>query len=597
MTEYVPKAIQAWQAMSDNDKAFLEKVATFTDDIADLPSTLKNALARIYDKLPNNAKDLYKEDFTGLKGHEILALKLEEIDNILERQGIIFEQDKGITDAEKTKIYNEWNNSDNTDYEVNNISKSLKKYNKQYKEDRNNAIDAIDMAVPTSLKVLDINKLKNNEYNINDFTEAIKRLEELKNTNTNIKQTPSNYFTKVLTTLYKNISIINKINEVKDNIQSDWNTGKYEDFQDVLDKYIKNPHSVINPLSDTEGYKAYPFIVGRDKGETYKQYIYDTLIDMRGYLNKMYNPTQPMNIGEPIEELTEEEAKRKQYINNFNKLSDDDKKLFKAWLPTFNTSTKTVEDKNFGRLRSIFHQIIGDNSKRRDDIKADDKREVIKSIGDYIYTQSPAFNERIESLSKDFDNITNDIVNSSIQDNFDSLEALNPAMIKSVQPIKDIDDIEIAANMFEGMPTEPTEPIEPTEPTDAIVAIPNSSVPTVIADLANDWMTRDKLLTDVLTDTEKVISILTTEQYDKIEDDLATQLMLSSDDAGNKLFNDKGEVIKFLRSLRSKRQGRYRLPQPIERIEKRNTGLNYNLSPMLLRNRRYNTKSYRFYNE
>ena len=69
-------------------------------------------------------------------------------------------------------------------------------------------------------------------------------------------------------------------------------------------------------------------------------------------------------------------------------------------------------------------------------------------------------------------------------------------------------------------------------------------------------------------------------------------------DSGNRLFTDKQQAIKFLRSLRNKHTTRYKLPVPLEKIEHKNNNLyNVNISTMAMRMIRPLTKSYKFYNE
>ena len=665
MYEYVRPEIRAWNSISDKDKEFIKKVATFADDIDDLGMISKRALVKIYDKLDNDYKNIDKSDLKGMNDTEQVLEKLDDFRDILDFN--VEFNNNNISKEDKLKIYNEWTETPETSTET----KEERKINKHYKEIQRSTMNKIDQLVPTSFIMLNIDKLRNNEYNIDDFNNKIKELETLAKTDQTIKTTPSSYYNKILTELYKNINVIKKIYNVKDEVQQLWATGKYDNFNDVLNKHTKETMENIKKPSNKEGYNKYNFIVGKQKGETYENFVRSTRADIRSYLQKMFNPTLPFT-----PKPTEEEQKRQKMIYNFNNLPIEQRTEFLNWIPTFNTELKNVSGKTVpSTMRTIFQKILGDPTKKRDDITATDKMDIINTIGGYAYSKSPAFNDMFnESLNSmlntvlnqqltntsnnininmlpELEQAANDFDGQNENDNIGSSDdlAANPGngpieeeqaiepteqqeeqAIEPTEPIEpNTEDIkplpgnddkmdkqeEIYKNNLpivnnDTLPTEPTEPIEPIEPTEpiepieptqednnAVVPIPDSSVPAVVGGLVDSWFTKDSSIADVLEDTQKIISLLTPEQYDRIEEDLADQLIYTADDGGNKLFQDKAQVIKFLRSLRSKHNMRYKLPQPIERIEKRNTTLNYNLSPMILRSRRTNTRSYRFYNE
>ena len=365
----------------------------------------------------------------------------------------------------------------------------------------------------------------------------------------------------------------------------------------------------------------------------------------------------------PTETPTETKEEQ-QMINNFNNLTEEQKTTFLNWIPTYNTNSRDVSGKTVpATMRSIFQKIQGDPTKKPDDLTAQDKINIINTIGGYAFSKSPAFNDSfnellnstltntlnpaltnttnilnalyidklpdVEAAADDFEDglVFSEFFNGQNKNDFiNSLTdlAANPGngpiteeeqQNEDIKPNPGIEDkkdeqqqinkknLPIENNDI--LPLAPTGPIEEEqeeqqqeqEEQQEIIPIPDKSVPAVVGGLVDKWFTKDSSIADVLEDTEKIISLLTPEQYDRIEDDLADQLITTSDDGGNKLFQDKAQAIKFLRSFRNKTQKQYKPPVAIQRIEKQNTGLNYQLSPLILRSRIMNTKSYKFYNE
>ena len=656
MTEYVRKEVRAWNSISEKDREFIKKVATFADDIDDLGMTIKRALVSIYDKLNDDYKNIEKSDLKDMDETDQILEKLSDFSDII-YVNVEF-TNQNLTKDERLQIYKEWAESPTIPEET----KEERKINKRYKEIQQSTMNKIDKLVPISYITLNIDKLKNNEYNIDDFKNKIKELEDLAKTDETIKKTPSSYYIKVLTELNKNIHVISKIYKVKDSIQEKQNSGKYKTFNDILDSSTNEVMEKVNKPANKEGYNKYNYIVGKNKGETYENFIRSCRADVRSYLQKMYNPTVA-----PTAELTEQEQKEQKMINNFNNLTEEQKTTFLDWIPTYNVDLKNVSGKTVPpAMRTIFQKILGDPTKKRDDITAQDKLDIINTIGGYAYSKSPAFNE---SLNESLNGLLNGLLNPQLTnplnnfvveklpeieqaaDEFDdgfeymeNLEGQNEN--ENINSSADLDTIpgngQITEEEQQNEPTEeeqqneditpnpgiddktdeqqqinknnlpivnddilppaPTEPVEEEQTEEQadnkeIVPIPNKSVPAVVGGLVDSWFTKDSSIADVLEDTQKIISLLTPEQYDRIEEDLAEQLIHAADDGGNKLFQDKAQVIKFLRSFRNKQQKQYKLPVAIERIEKRNTGLNYQLSPLILRSRRTNTKSYKFYNE
>ena len=140
---------------------------------------------------------------------------------------------------------------------------------------------------------------------------------------------------------------------------------------------------------------------------------------------------------------------------------------------------------------------------------------------------------------------------------------------------------------------EPTQEEQP-EPTQ----ITNAEAGKLVVRAVDDFITKRIPLTEALSQLTEIIPVLTPEQYDQAEDMLVDSLFRSTDEDGNKLFKDEGQVRNFLRQLRSKNKTRYKLPVKLNNNIQRERNLyNLQLNPMLTRNRRPNVSAIHFYNE
>ena len=678
MSEYVPPRVRAWRAISEKDKEIINEVINWADSIDELDGRTMKLLINIYNKLPDDIKDEDEED-------EDNNNKLDFMDEVINANTDGFE-DKQIDNKDKVNKLNEWLGVANT--QDNQITKTIAKNYKAEAKENNKYIDEIDKLV-LPYKVLHFDKIINNEYNTNDIDNVMSKLKEIRSgfmktkgdKEKNKRGRPNrvvSYINQSLETLYKDKKIINGIISNNNEVVKNINEKGYDKAIDKLADHIQTSVQVPN----NKKLSKLDFIVGDQKGEQYKDIVKDIRTQIKSLFAHKYNPNKPIE-SEPLSEV---EQKRKSLIDSFESLSEEDKQKFIKFIPRFNTSTKSVQisgDDELKDTKTIFAHLLGNIlHKKRDDITAEDKRDAIKTIGDYIYSKAPK-----EQQLPGFSNLLNesifDVANKQVNSMFNPLMnlSISPKVKISATPNESIDDIEKLADDFDDgwASTEPVaqeqqnddnqnennnivnEPLfdqfpgnteeeedkaieedikevdnmpdftgnegnnnteenksisknepqnneiqeeAPTEPNaivqanEQVQSIPNAQVPAVMTNLAGLWFDKDKTMADVLEDTQKIITLLTDEQYDKIEDGFAEQLTQAADDAGNRLFTDKQQAIKFLRSLRNKHTTRYKLPVPLEKIEHKNNNLyNVNISPMAMRMIRPLTKSYKFYNE
>ena len=683
MSEYVPPRVRAWRAISEKDKEIINEVINWAGSIDELDGRTMKLLINIYDKLPDEFKDEDDEDNNN---------KLDFMDEIIATNTDGFE-DKQIDNKDKVNKLNEWLGVSNQ--EDKNDAKTIAKDYKAEAKENNKYIDEIDKLV-LPYKVLHFDKIINNEYNTNDIDNVMSRLREIRKEFTKTKGDKEknkrgrpnrvvSYINQSLETLYKDKKIINGVISNNNEVVKNINEKGYDKAIDKLADHIQTGVQVPG----NKKLSKFDFIVGDQKGEQYKDIVKDIRTQIKSLFAHKYNPTKPIE----SEPLTEVEQKRKSLIDSFESLSEEDKQKFIKFIPRFNTSTKSVQiagDNELKDTKTIFAHLLGNIlHKKRDDITADDKKEAIKTIGDYIYAKAP-IEQQLPGLSNLLNESMFNVVNKKVNSMYNPLMnlSISPKVKISATPNESIDDIEKLADDFDDgwASTEPVaqeqqnddnqnennnfanEPLftqfpgnteeeedkaieedgkeeainelnevdnndlpgnegnnntednksisknelqnneiqedAPTEPNaivqvnEQVQSIPNAQVPAVITNLAGLWFDKDKTMSDVLEDTQKIITLLTDEQYDKIEDGFAEQLTQASDDSGNRLFTDKQQAIKFLRSLRNKHTTRYKLPVPLEKIEHKNNNLyNVNISPMAMRMIRPLTKSYKFYNE
>jgi len=685
MSEYVPPRVRAWRAISEKDKEIINEIINWADSIDELDGRTMKLLINIYNKLPDDLKDEDEEE------DEDNNNKLDFMDEVINANTDGFE-DKQIDNKDKVNKLNEWIGVANT--QDNKIAKTIAKDYKAEAKENDKYINEIDKLV-LPYKVLHFDKIINNEYNTDDIDNVMSKLKEIRsgfmktkgNKEKNKKGRPNrvvSYINKSLETLYKDKKIIDGVITNNDYIVEMINEKGYDKAIDKLADHIQTSVQVPN----NKKLSKFDFIVGDQKVEQYKDMVRDIRTQIKSLFAHKYNPIKPIE----SEPLTEEEQKRKSLIDSFESLNEEDKQKFINFIPRFNTSSKSVQiagDVELKDTKTIFAHLLSQIlHKNRDDISADDKRDAIKTIGDYIYSKAP-IEQQIPGITELIDKSLIDFVNTQHNNNNNILNPLmnlsiSPKAKISATPNESIDDIEKLADDFDDgwASTEPVaqeqqnddnqnennnfanvplfdqfpgnteeeedKPIEEEDedikevdnipdfpgnegnnntednksisknelqnneiqeeaPGDAnamvptneeVQNIPNAQVPAVITNLAGLWFDKDKTMSDVLDDTQKIITLLTDEQYDKIEDGFAEQLTQAADDAGNRLFTDKQQAIKFLRSLRNKKTTRYKLPIPLEKVEHKNNNLyNVNISPMAMRMIRPLTKSYKFYNE
>lgn len=685
MSEYVPRPVRIWQAIDKKDKDIINEVINWADSIDELDGRAMKLLINIYNKIPNDLKDIDDEE------EETSDDKLSFMDELINSNTEGFE-DKQIDNKTKADKLNEWLGVATEQDKA--ITKNIKKDYKEFRKENTKYEDEVNKLV-LPYKVLHFDKIINNEYNLTDIDNVMSRLKEIRNgfmvnkkgkvdELKNKKGRPPavvSYINKELERLYKTKHIIKDVIEKNDEVVKNINEKGYDYAIDKLADHIQTGVAKQN----NNKFKELDFIVGDQKQEQYKDLVKDKRTQVKSLFAHYYKPNKTID----PEPLTEEEQKRKSLIDSFEALNKEDKDKFIKFIPRFNTSSQAVQladDDELKDTRGIFFKLLGKilNKSKRDDITADEKRDAIKTIGDYIYAQAPV-EEQLPGWSDMFNNFNNSLFNGNILNPLMNL-SISPKAKISAAPNESIDDIEKAAdsfddgwssveptpqnyenddgqnenNNFDTVPlltqfpgnseeeqgnaieeeeeeegndkeindfpgkegnnnteennlksinpiekneiqeeasTEPNANVESLEDNNQIV-LSNSQVPAVITDLASSWFDKDKTMADVLDNTQKIITILTPEQYDKIEDQFAETLTQAADDAGNKLFTDKQQAIKFLRSLRSKHTTRYKLPVPLQQIEHKNNNLyNVNISPMAMRMIRPLTKSYKFYNE
>ena len=229
-------------------------------------------------------------------------------------------------------------------------------------------------------------------------------------------------------------------------------------------------------------------------------------------------------------------------------------------------------------------------------INSDNKR---KKIGPLEFSPSD-FIKKLQNAggtqTQDDENTEEyDLQNDEDEGERASIESQISRKLAPEQPLS----LEEAASLFE-TPTEqiltqpePTQEEQP-EPTQ----ITNAEAGKLVVRAVDDFITKRIPLTEALSQLTEIIPVLTPEQYDQAEDMLVDSLFRSTDEDGNKLFKDEGQVRNFLRQLRSKNKTRYKLPVKLNNNIQRERNLyNLQLNPMLTRNRRPNVSAIHFYNE